>query len=999
MSIEEILSSLERQSRLGAPTGGGSGRGVVVRLESLESAWIVAGGEVGLFAVDLGVSGDWEGISTRKRLPLGVLQRGDLALGVSGQGQGGLILVGLDDESRVVEIPKEILREAAQGDFRIVAEGIESWLESMGSALDIMPPTVGEALTVGGEVEIGEGRCAWPISGAVWLSLEPDLTLCGGAWDSKGRSLARQGNAGAESDTATLGISGGNSSTVGLKVPVAPGFWVCNTGLAREVVPEEGASALAEDSGWAGLKFVQSELGIAIGDLIAKKAKDWIDRLGQLTRYEKSLTSQSFSGLAALLDKGFEFRNTSESHDNLVATFELVARALGVDFERPPARLLLARDDPVDALARWAGFRYREVVLSGSWWKQDCGPLLAQRAEGSTFVALIPHGIYKYDLIDPASGTVQRIDEDVASELAVSAYMFYRPLPKGTLSGKVLLRYMLAPMKSDLIRISIYSLLVGAFSLVTPLVTRSIFSSVVPGLQRSELVWLAALMILFAFSSFALGMAQQFTLLRIQSRGSTDLQAAIWDRVLDLRLPFFRQYSSGSLAMRVMGIEQIRSLATTTVTSAMLSLSIAIFNLGLAFVIQPRLALFGLLGIAIIIFVFFQEARKQVKFQRQVQLESPRLFGIAMEMVGSVGKLQAASAETRAFSVWAERFRRLKEAFFSAQVSFVGMLSYAAAATGFVTALIFIGAASLPVGAITAATFIAFNTAFTQVIGSITSSTSIVTFIAQAIPVYDNLKPVIQERPQSHGIKTDPGILRGEIEVSHVSFRYGPQSPPILEDINFAVRAGEMVAIVGPSGSGKSTLLRLLLGFEDPDVGSVRFDGKDLDGLDLRSVRRQIGVVLQNAALNPGDIFSNIAGTRQVTMEEAWEAARIAGIEEEIRAMPMGMHTFIAEGSGTISGGQKQRILIARAVAGKPRMVFFDEATSALDNETQRQVSEALARLRATRVVIAHRLSTVVGADRILVVVGGHLVQSGSYEELMEDLGPFRELAGRQLLA
>ncbi len=679
--------------------------------------------------------------------------------------------------------------------------------------------------------------------------------------------------------------------------------------------------------------------------------------------------------------------------------FEAVARELGVDVRIPPSHMLQAAANPVDVLARLSGVRSREVMLNGLWWKSDCGPLLAKHAATGAYVALIPAGVNRYDMVDPVAGTRVRIDRELASALSATATLFYRPLPTGPVAGRDVLRYLLRPLKPDLYRLAGYAVIAGLMSLVTPLVTKTIFSSVVPGLQRGNLLWLAGLMVTFAVSSFGFGMAQQFAVLRVEGRSSTDLQAALWDRVLDLPMPFFRRFTAGDLTMRVMGVEQIRSLATTTVTTAMLAVTIGLSNLVLAFFLQARLALFGLVAIAIMMAVMVRVARYQISRQRLVQSESRSLFATAMQMVGSVGKLQAACAESRAFALWANRFAGMKRAFFNAQLGFVAMVSFTAAGTAIATAMVFLGVATLPVGAVTGATFIAFNAAFSQVVVSITSMSSVVTFISQAVPAYDNLRPVLGASRETEEIREEPGVLRGSIEVSHVSFRYDPQSSMVLEDVTFQVNPGEMVAVVGPSGAGKSSLVRILLGFEKPEIGSVRLDGKDLESLDLRAVRSQIGVVLQNARLMPGDIYTNIVGTRPLTVDDAWVAARTAGLEEDIKGMPMGMHTFVAEGVGTISGGQRQRLLIARAVAGMPRILLFDEATSALDNLTQAQVAQAIARLRATRVVIAHRLSTVRSADRILVIVDGHLVQEGSYDKLMESTGPFRELAGRQLLA
>jgi ATP-binding cassette subfamily C protein len=269
--------------------------------------------------------------------------------------------------------------------------------------------------------------------------------------------------------------------------------------------------------------------------------------------------------------------------------------------------------------------------------------------------------------------------------------------------------------------------------------------------------------------------------------------------------------------------------------------------------------------------------------------------------------------------------------------------------------------------------------------------------LLNAVPLYERSRPILHAMPESVSAVVETPELLGGIELARVSFKYTPDGPLVLQELDVQISPGEFVAFVGPSGSGKSTVFRLLLGFDSPSSGAVFFDGQDLCGLDARSVRQQIGVVLQQGTLLPGDIFTNIVGSSSLTLDDAWAAARQAGLEEDIEALPMGMHTFIAEGGGNLSGGQLQRLLIARALAGKPRILLFDEATSALDNVTQEAVARNLERINATRVVIAHRLSTVRKADRIFVLEGGRVVESGNFDKLMKANGRFAELARRQM--
>jgi ATP-binding cassette subfamily C protein len=293
--------------------------------------------------------------------------------------------------------------------------------------------------------------------------------------------------------------------------------------------------------------------------------------------------------------------------------------------------------------------------------------------------------------------------------------------------------------------------------------------------------------------------------------------------------------------------------------------------------------------------------------------------------------------------------------------------------------------------------FVGFTAAFAQLMQACLGLAAALISVLSIAPLYDRARPILEGVPELDGQKSDPGELSGDIEVRHVTFRYRQDGPPILKDISFRIAPGQFVALVGASGSGKSTLCRLLLRFETPDLGSIFYDQRDLAHLDVQAVRQQIGVVLQNGRIRAGSIYSNLVGTSALTLEDAWEAARMAGLDTDIEAMPMGMQTVLGEGGGSLSGGQRQRLLIARALVRRPRIVFFDEATSALDNETQAIVSRSLDNLRATRVVIAHRLSTIEKADWIYVLDQGELVEQGPYQALLAKDGHFAALAKRQL--
>ncbi|MEV4440615.1 ATP-binding cassette domain-containing protein, partial [Streptomyces sp. NPDC049577] len=351
-----------------------------------------------------------------------------------------------------------------------------------------------------------------------------------------------------------------------------------------------------------------------------------------------------------------------------------------------------------------------------------------------------------------------------------------------------------------------------------------------------------------------------------------------------------------------------------------------------------------------------------------------------------------------AYAAWARQFARTREL-----QQRIGRLKNAVTVLNAVclplcTLVMFMLLAGPARGSMSAAEFLTFSTAVTMLLSSVTQLTGALLSAAAVQPMFEQVKPILDATPEVRGSSTQPGTLSGAVEAKNLSYRYTDDGPLVLDDVSFRVRPGEFVAIVGASGCGKSTLLRLLIGFDKPRSGSVLYDGQDLAALDRTAVRRQCGVVLQNAQPFSGSILDCIRGAGAHTPEEAWEAAAMAGLAEDIKAMPMGMHTMLSDGGGTVSGGQRQRLMIAQALIRKPRILFLDEATSALDNEAQRVVIESTRALRATRVVIAHRLSTVMDADRVIVMAEGRVVQEGPPAELLADTGGlFHELVRRQI--
>jgi ATP-binding cassette subfamily C protein len=536
------------------------------------------------------------------------------------------------------------------------------------------------------------------------------------------------------------------------------------------------------------------------------------------------------------------------------------------------------------------------------------------------------------------------------------------------------------------------------------MLTGYIFDAVIPEGNRFQAVQTALALVAVSLSMAAFQIVRSIALIRIEGRMNTTIQAAIMDRLLNMPVSFFRKYTAGDLALRINGINTIRQVISGIVVLTVMNGIFSLFNLGLIFFYQINLALLAL-GMALTGMAFGTAIiRLSVRYRRESIEAEGTLSGMVLQFIAGMSKLRVAGAEVNAFSTWADKFAGKKRADMKTGLLLNSELVFSSTFPVICSMLIFLVTSILiKEGATTGKTplsvgdFLALNAAFATFLSAMLQMTLSFLPALAIVPLYERALPVLHGTPEVTQKKSDPGELSGNVEINHVTFRYIQDGPLVLRDVSIRVQPGEFVAIVGPSGSGKSTLLRLLLGFERPENGAVYYDGRNLDEMDVQSVRRQVGVVLQSGTLTSGSIFDNIVGSMNMKLSDAWEAARMAGLDKDIEQMPMQMQTVISEGGGTLSGGQRQRLLIARALIRKPRIIYFDEATSALDNQTQGIVSQSLQNLSAARIVIAHRLSTIMHADRIIVMQSGQVVEEGTYRELVEKDGLFAALAKRQI--
>ena len=651
----------------------------------------------------------------------------------------------------------------------------------------------------------------------------------------------------------------------------------------------------------------------------------------------------------------------------------------------------------IEYVLRPLGMMTRDVELTEGWYRDAYGPMLGFMAETGAAVALLPGRLRGYWFTDPGTGRRVRVNRATAKLLDREALCFYRPLPMKKLGIPDLLLYMKKSITgSDIAVIALVTLAVMLVGMIEPVVYEAVTGPVLKSGSVSLLAGMAAFLLASAFASELLSVSKELLTERISTKTRLAVESSVMMRILSLPVSFFRRFSSGELSNRADSVGSLcEMLLDNTVFTSMTSL-ISLIYIGQIFHFAPMLVLPSILVILTTVLFSLVTSLAQIRISRQKMKLAAAESGMSYAMVSGIQKIRLSGAEKRAFARWARLYAKNAELEYNPPIflKLNGVINMGISLVGTIV-LYFVAVRS----GVTPSEYIAFSSAYGRVMGAFSAMAGIAISVASIPPVLEMAEPILRTEPEVTAEKEVVTRVSGSIEMSHVSFRYEQDTPWVLKDLSLRIREGEYVAIVGRTGCGKSTLVRLLLGFEKPEKGAIYYDGRDMNRIDPKSLRKHMGVVIQNGELMQGDIFSNITiSAPWLTLDEAWAAAETAGIADDIRDMPMGMNTLISEGQGGISGGQKQRLMIARAIAPKPRILIFDEATSALDNVTQRQVSEALDRLKCTRIVIAHRLSTIKNCDRILLMDDGEIVEQGAYDELIALNGRFADLVERQRL-
>ncbi|WP_341530020.1 NHLP family bacteriocin export ABC transporter peptidase/permease/ATPase subunit [Nostoc sp. UHCC 0302] len=957
-------------------------------LDEPQTIWLVKSGYLGIFAIALD-----DGVQVGTRRYLFSATAGQMMFAVAPPKDGQhfqMLAVALEDTELVKISRAEFTLSFANAPSEALTL-IEQWIEQIGTALvDIISPPTSISLSDSNHFYLSNNQIFGSQDHVLWIRL-------------------LQGRA------RWMGFEELPLTSAFVILPLAANMWF----QADETVEVETIAPLENfdlDSLLNSLSQLQTYFLNCINLLQYRQIDTELLRFQNRERLERQVMQATLTELASVLQysQGKTSNNSLsvtsikplDPNQALLVAAGAVGKALGIKIRSPnTSQNLQQMQDSVEAIARATHIRVRRIKLPKNWWRKDCGPMLGYTLEGNLPVALLPVSDNRYELYTPGEQRRITVDAQIATGLvAPTAYVFYRPFPSEQLKTFGLLRFALQGHYKELIIMTLTGISVTLLGMLTPQATAILIDKAIPDANRNLLSQISFSLLAAAFGGMLFQLAQGLATIRLETFADSSTQAAVWDRFLNLKADFFRSFSVGDLNSRVTAISQIRQRLGNTVLKTIFSSLFSLLNLGLLFYYSPILALGAcvmvLINVAITIIsgiLIVRKVRPLLDLQGQV-------FGLMVQLVNSVAKLRVAKAETLAFAYWGKQYTQQLKLMLSTKgiedsltvVNQVLPTLTTAALFWFSTNLI--GQSQTPGGnSLSIGTFLAFNVAFGTFISGITSLSNTVVEVLQILPLWQRAQPILQAQLEINSRQIYPGKISGKLVVDQLSFRYRDDGPLTLDDICIHAQAGEFIAIVGTSGSGKSTLLRLLLGFESPKSGAIYYDGQDLASLDVHAVRRQLGVVMQNNHLMSASIFDNIACGAVLTFDQAWEAARMAGLADDIAAMPMQMHTVVSEGGNNISGGQRQRLLIARALALKPQILLFDEATSALDNQTQAIVNQSLDELQVTRIVIAHRLSTIRNAHRIYVLQVGRVVQQGTFQELATTEGLFAQLMARQM--
>lgn len=739
------------------------------------------------------------------------------------------------------------------------------------------------------------------------------------------------------------------------------------------------------------------------------------DLLLERRKVETSRFSRALAGLAEAVTGGRDKAIIEES-DSLAAAISRIALAYGRTPRKavPPPEEQPFNQRTVE-LVEQQQLRSRKVMLRDGWHRQANYCLVIPFTGG--YASLVPKDENHFEY-HATTGETGIVDDSLAQQLMGEAQLIYPSWDSEAEPLAAFIRLALWRHKKTFYLIPLLLAAGALLGLLPPIITKYLVGTVIPFNDTSQLPAIAIAMVVAAVGITLFKLVASLSIVRLETTFESRGQAAVWSHLLRLPASFFRRMSTGELSVKVQSVDAIRSMLSSVLVNSAASIAMGAASLFLMFHYQHKLAFLVLLLLVLYAFLNVLIGRRVVALTRQSIEQESSLRASSFQLLSGITKLRAAAAERAAFAQWAPLYQAFSLVTRDNHTwrSFGIVLQSVMPALLLLIIIFAIGReshflfAALKVPEnwqeldatplrekMPPALFMAFFLAATQLLTAMKALSDAYLQLIGIQPHIQALQQIVSEPGEREDDGMAPGNLQGAIDICDVDFRYSPDGPLVLKGASLRARPGEFIAIVGPSGAGKSSLIRVILGFDEIERGAIFLDDKDLGDLNKRLVRRQFGVVLQDSQLLPGSLFDNISGGTGISMAQAWDAARLAGLEDDIKDMPMQMHTVLSEGASTLSGGQRQRVIIARALARKPAYILFDEATSALDNRTQTIVSESLENLGCTRIVIAHRLSTIANADTIYVMDSGKVVEQGNYEELMDRKGLFFQLATRQL--
>ena len=868
--------------------------------------------------------------------------------------------------ARLAALPEAALADGlAKSETRAaVAQALDAFVETtsrgLGRLAGVRPEAV--AATAGQRRAIAAGQRLSPALGVVWLFPDEgcELRLVG-----IGEPIARP-------------------------LPVAAGTWA--EAAQSGVIEVLSTAALLERDWRAAAASFSAAVAAAALALASRDAglNDEAFARRQATT-EARLADSERQWLSALSHAEAEHAAMRDDLDYAVAM------AIGVPSLLGPATLARREGQTTEAWLDERRVLSRPVTLADEPMRADHGALLAFLVPDGKPVALVPNWRGRYVLRERGRRP-RRLGAALAKRLERRAYAVAPALPDRSLKARDVALIAFSLARADFLVIAAAGVLAALLGLITPVAARAVMDMFVPDALVGDLALVGVALGLANLGSTLLRTASDLTRLRIDGRLAQTLSSGALDRTLRLPSRLLQAQASADLAFRLMSIDQNRRALSDITSSLVIAGASSLSTLALLIYYAPLAgaAAAALFAAFLAIAVFAGVAQNRALAPREAA--SANVANLTLQIVRNMPVLRAFGAERHAYAQWTRSAAQQRTRSFRSRVVGVRFETFIAAYDGLALAAIFVALAwSTRTQAASIGVYFAFIAAFQQFLAS---GEMIGRSLVQWIGMQPSLKraALILETPPepSRGIRLPEG-LSGAVEFASVSFRHTPLQPFVLDRVSFRVEPGQFVAIVGPSGSGKTTLVNMILGLERPDAGAVLIDGVDLARLDRSWVRRQIGVVRQNARLAPGSILDNLTGLSEAKLDDVWAAAEEAAIADELRALPMGMHTLVTEGGSAFSGGQAQRLMLARALLAKPRLLLLDEATSALDGATQAKVMANIERLGVTRIVVAHRLSTVRSADVIHFFAGGRIVQSGRYDDLLKSGGPFAAFAHRQV--